>query len=88
MILRILSDTDKPSEGFVRRPRPVIPEFAVKMTWFSEMEFQANGRCGHVYCWVKKDENYEYERGHIRTRFCKTYRRQPRKNLEQTHLAT
>ena len=88
MTVRILSENDKPSIGFVRRPRPVWPEFAVKMTWFSRLEFQANGREGLVYCWVDKKENYEYERGHIRRRFCKTYRGTPiqPKNLEQQSL--
>lgn len=74
---RVLSGTDKPSKGFVRRPRPVWPEFAIKMTWFSRIEFSVNGRDGMVYCWVSKEENAAYERGHMRKRFCKTYRGQP-----------
>ena len=86
MTVRILSVTDKPSIGFVRRPHPLWPEFAVKMTWFSKIEFQANGREGMVYVWVSKEENKAYERPHKRERFCRTYRGQLRNNLERQHL--
>lgn len=88
MTVVALRDNENPSPGFVRRPRPVWPEFAVRMTWFSKIEFQANGREGMVYVWVSKEENWEYERGHTRKRFCKTYRGSPiqPKNLEQQTL--
>lgn len=86
MQIRIISETEKPPVGWIRRPRPCWPEFAIKMTWFSEMAFQANGREGLVYVWVRKDENLDYERPHRRLRFCKTYRGRVRKNLEQASL--
>jgi len=70
----ILRDDESPSLGFVRRPHPLYPEFAVQMTWFSRIECQANGREGMVYVWVSKQENLDYERPHRRKRFCKTYR--------------
>jgi hypothetical protein len=47
------------------------------MTWFTVIEFQANGREGMVYVWVSKVENKDYERGVARKRFCRTYRGNP-----------
>lgn len=81
MQVRLLGDTDKPSLGYVRRPHPLWPEFAFQMTWFSVIECQANGRDGMIYVWVPKSENWEYERGHERKRFCRTYRGTPRNIL-------
>jgi len=74
MDVRILRDDETPSLGFIRRPHPCWPEFAIQMTWFTRIEFQANGREGMVYVWVSKEENLDYERPHRRKRFCKTYR--------------
>lgn len=81
MEIRFLQRNEKPSQGFVRRERPCWIEFAQRMTWFSEMEFQPNGTEGMVYVWIKREENREYEQGHRRTRFCRTYRGAYRKNL-------
>ncbi len=74
MDIRFLLEGDKPSPGFVRRPHPLYPEFAVQMTWFTRIECQANGREGMIYVWVSKRENLDYERPHRRKRFCRTYR--------------
>jgi hypothetical protein len=78
MGIRILSDTDQPSQGFVRRPHPVWLEFAKQMTWFSRIEIRPNGTPEMVYVWVSRKENTEYERGVPRRRYCKTYRGQNR----------
>ncbi len=74
MVVHTLSDTELPSSGYIRRPHPVWLEFAKQMTWFSRIEIKPNGTPDMVYVWVLKKENREYERPHIRKRFCRTYR--------------
>lgn len=80
--MRILERGQSPSIGFVRRERPIFPEFALRMTWFTRQEWERNGDPDTFYVWVLASENREYQRGYRRTRFCLTYRRKTRKNLE------
>ncbi len=77
MDVRILLDHETPSSGMVRRSHPVWLEFAKQMTWFSRIEIRPNGTPEMVYVWVLKSENRDYERGHCRKRFCRTYRGAP-----------
>lgn len=74
MKVRFLSRSEKPSKGLIRRPHPVWPEFADKMTWFSKIELQPNGSQGMYYCWVIGYENHQYEKPVKRKRFCTTYK--------------
>ena len=77
MEIKILRETETPSIGYIRRPHPVWLEFAKQMTWFSRIEIRPNGTPEMVYVWVSRKENYAYERGHDRKRFCRSYRGQP-----------
>lgn len=71
----MLVNGDKPTRGFVKRERPVWPEFISHASWWPVQEHQLNGGDGMVYLWIPKADNAAYERGHRRTRFCRTYRR-------------
>lgn len=71
--IRVLAHGETPTPSFVRRQSPIWPEFAERMTWFSEQLWERNGDPGMVYVWVLKCENQEYEKGVRRQRFCKTY---------------
>ncbi len=77
MVVHTLSAHESPSPGFIRRQHPVWLEFAKQMTWFSRIEIRPNGTPDMVYVWVLRKENRDYERGHERKRFCRSYRGQP-----------
>ena len=62
--VRVLTEADEPSPGFVSRPRPVWPEFALRATWWPIQEHQSlSDESLMVILWIPKADNLAYERG-------------------------
>jgi len=61
-------------KGFVRRPRPVYPEFVCHCSWWPNQIHQRNGDPDMVYLWIPRKDDVAYRRTHERKRFCQTYR--------------
>ena len=62
--VRVLSETETPSRGFVCRTRPVYPEFVIHATWWPVQEHQPLVEDPmQVVLWIPKRDNDAYERG-------------------------
>jgi len=61
MHVRVLGRGENPSPGFVRRPRPVFPEFISHAPWFPVQEWEEDGD-GMVILWIPKADNLAYKR--------------------------
>jgi hypothetical protein len=62
--VRVLTEKDEPSPGFVARTRPVWPEFAIRASWWPVQEHQRlSDESDMVVLWIPKADNAAYERG-------------------------
>ena len=62
--VRVLSETDTPSAGFVRRLYAVNPDIVVHAPWWPIQEHQRiSSDSDMVILWIPKADNLAYERG-------------------------
>jgi hypothetical protein len=61
--VRLLTDSDSPSPGFVARRWPVHPDFIVHASWWPVQEHQPIANSLMVVLWIPKADNLAYERG-------------------------
>lgn len=62
--VRVLSNGDTPSPGFVRRSHHVWPEFVIHAPWWPIQEHQRiSDDSDMVILWIPKADNLAYERG-------------------------
>lgn len=62
--VRVLSENEEHSPGFVCRPFAVYPEFAIHASWWPIQEHQPISKHSElVILWIPKSDNLAYERG-------------------------
>ena len=84
----ILCNGSGPPPGFVKRPRPVFPEFVTKAPWWPVQYHEYIKDDESVWLWIPKEDNLAYERGEaLRKKHIVHEKRWCESRVEITNLA-